>query len=100
MIKARCGIICEPEICKEAFGFDCAGCPNICNPPWGDSCAVKDCCEKRGHDHCGQCSDFPCDILNEFAFDKEQGDDGKRIETCRLWAHHEAGTTKGLNHAK
>ena len=29
MIKSRCGIVCEPQVCKEAFGVDCAGCPNI-----------------------------------------------------------------------
>ena len=33
---------------------------------------------------CGEC-DFPCDLLNQFAYDKEQGDDGKRIEQCRKW---------------
>jgi hypothetical protein len=32
------------------------------------------------------CGDFPCDLLNQFAYDKEQGDDGKRIEQCRKWA--------------
>jgi len=46
---------------------------------------VKGCCENRGHEHCGQCPEFPCNLLNEFAYDKEQGDDGKRIETCRRW---------------
>jgi hypothetical protein len=32
------------------------------------------------------CGDFPCDLLNQFAYDKEQGDNGKRIEQCRKWA--------------
>jgi hypothetical protein len=31
-------------------------------------------------------------LLNQFAYDKEQGDDGKRIEQCRKWARHEAET--------
>jgi len=86
MIKSRCGIVCDTKLCKETYGFDCAGCANISKPPWGDSCPVKDCCEGRGHDHCGLCNDFPCDMLNEFAYDKEHGDDGKRIEQCRMWA--------------
>ena len=42
--------------------------------------------EKLDHDYCGQCTNFPCDLLNSFAYDKEQGDNGKRIETCRRWA--------------
>ena len=86
MIKSRCGIVCNPEVCKEAFGFDCAGCPNITKPMWGDSCPVKDCCEGKRLEHCGFCSDFPCELLNSFAYDKEQGDDGARIEQCRKWA--------------
>lgn len=39
----------------------------------------------KGLEHCGKCSDFPCDLLNQFAYDKEQGDDGNRIEQCREW---------------
>ena len=83
MIESRCGILCSKCKYKEEVG--CAGCTNIKKPFWGDSCPVKDCCEGRSHEHCGQCSDFPCDLLGEFAYDKEQGDNGLRIETCRLW---------------
>ena len=89
MMKSRCGTICDTKKCKEAYGIDCAGCLNISKPAWGDSCPVKDCCESRGYDHCGQCPEIPCDILNEFAYDKEHGDNGKCIEQCRLWAQEE-----------
>jgi len=65
--------------------MNCAGCTNIDKPFWGDSCPVKSCCEGRKHEHCGQCPEFPCALLNEFAYDKEQGDDGLRTKTCRLW---------------
>ena len=85
MVKSRCGIVCDTQKCKEAWGLDCAGCVNIDKPPWGDSCPVKSCCESRGHEHCGQCSEFPCALLNEFAYDKEHGDNGLRIEQCRQW---------------
>jgi hypothetical protein len=40
MLKSRCGIICDTEICKEAFGVDCAGCINIEQPFWGE-CDIK-----------------------------------------------------------
>lgn len=85
MIKSRCGIVCEPSKCKEAFGVDCPGCVAMEKPFWG-TCDVKVCCEGKGLEHCGLCSDFPCEVLNRFAYDKEQGDDGKRIEQCREWA--------------
>jgi len=87
MVESRCGILCTQCEYLEKCG---GGCTNITKPFWGDSCPVKDCCEGRGHEHCGQCPKFPCDLLNEFAYDKEQGDNGKRIETCRMWANYQS----------
>ena len=85
MIKSRCGIICDTAVCKEAFGVDCAGCPNIEQPFWGE-CDIKTCCEGKGHEHCGGCADFPCDTLTEYANDPEHGDGGARIARCAEWA--------------
>jgi len=83
MFESRCGILCSQcEYIEQCGG----GCTKINKPFWGDSCPVKDCCETREHDHCGQCSEFPCTLLTQFAYDVEQGDNGKRIETCRGWA--------------
>ena len=54
-------------------------------PFWGDSCPVKSCCEGKGYAHCGQCEAFPCQVLERFAYDPQQGDGGLRIEQCRKW---------------
>jgi len=75
----------------------CQGCTLIEKPFWGDACPVKSCCEERGHEHCGQCLDFPCGLLNEFAYDEKQGDNGKRIETCRLWFMKERAKEKSFD---
>ncbi|WP_462425098.1 DUF3795 domain-containing protein [Fusobacterium sp. THCT13E1] len=83
MIQSRCGILCEECHYKEKT--DCNGCVNITKPFWGESCPVKSCCENKNLAHCGQCEIFPCEILMQFAYDKEQGDEGKRIEQCRCW---------------
>lgn len=83
MIESRCGIICSE--CKYKEQMNCKGCVNIDKPFWG-SCEVKSCCEGKGLSHCGKCDDFPCDLLNQFAYDKAEGDDGKRIEQCKKWA--------------
>jgi len=83
MIESRCGLLCSQ--CGYRERANCGGCVDIEKPFWGDSCPVKSCCEELGHEYCGQCADFPCELLNGFAYDKEQGDNGKRIETCRLW---------------
>jgi hypothetical protein len=68
--------------------MNCGGCVKIDKPFWAgeNSCPVKSYCENKNYEHCGVCAAFPCDLLNRFAYDKEQGDDGKRIEQCRKWA--------------
>ena len=84
MTESRCGIECSE--CEYKESMNCPGCTKIDNPFWGE-CDVKKCCEAKKHDHCGQCSDFPCGVLNEYSYAGEpDGDDGKRIETCRTWA--------------
>lgn len=83
MIESRCGILCGECEYKESTG--CGGCVAIDKPFWGESCPVKSCCEGRQNTNCGGCDSFPCELLNSFAYDKEQGDDGKRIEQCRQW---------------
>lgn len=83
MIESRCGLQCSE--CGYREQMSCGGCSSIEKPFWGDACPVKSCCEDKSHGHCGQCKEFPCGLLNQFAYDKEQGDDGKRIEQCRKW---------------
>ena len=83
MIESRCGIVCSECKYKEAMG--CKGCTQIDKPFWGETCTVKSCCESKEHKHCGGCKDFACDALNQFAYDKEQGDEGRRIEQCKAW---------------
>ena len=84
MVESRCGIVCAGCEYQESMG--CKGCLNISKPFWGEFCPVKDCCEGKGFEHCGLCPDIPCQLLTDFAYDKEQGDEGKRIETCLAWA--------------
>lgn len=83
MIKSRCGILCGE--CNYREQMNCKGCVQIEKPFWGESCPLKSCCEDKKHEHCGQCNDFPCDLLKQFAFDEKQGDGGKRIEQCKKW---------------
>ena len=37
---SRCGIRCSEMDCKKAFGFDCPGCSQILDAPWGH-CKLK-----------------------------------------------------------
>ncbi len=84
MIESRCGILCGE--CEYRDSTGCKGCVNIDKPFWGE-CPVKACCENKGHEHCGECAEFPCKLLESFAYDKEHGDGtGKRIKQCEEWA--------------
>ena len=91
MIESRCGILCSE--CEYKEQMNCKGCVNIRKPFWGESCPVKSCCENKKHENCGYCNDFPCELLNKFAYDKEQGDDGKRIEQCKKWCSNRISFT-------
>jgi len=84
MVESRCGIVCSECTFKEKKG--CKGCVNIDNPFWGN-CIIKTCCESKSLNNCGESSEFPCDNLKSFSYDKEQGDNGKRIEQCKSWCN-------------
>lgn len=83
MIESRCGIICSE--CSFREPYHCPGCVNTEKVFHGD-CAVKICCESKKLEHCGNCENMPCETLKQYSFDKEHGDNGKRIEQCKIWA--------------
>lgn len=95
MIESRCGILCNECEYKEKTG--CKGCINIEKPFWGEKCPVKSCCEEKGNIHCGMCSEFPCELLNQYAYDENQGDNGKRIVQCRCWKKESINGCKWLD---
>lgn len=82
-VESRCGLLCSR--CGYREPMHCPGCVETDRPFWGESCPVKSCCQGKGLAHCGRCDRFPCELLRQFAYDKEQGDGGKRIETCGEW---------------
>ena len=85
VIESRCGICCSK--CQFFKDKVCQGCTKITKPFWGDVCPVKACVESKKIECCGHCPHFPCDLLHSFAYDKEQGDNGLRIENCKKWCH-------------
>ncbi len=79
----RCGIDCQA--CKHRAGTGCPGCPATEGKPFWGECALATCCITKGHSHCGQCQEFPCATLNEYAYDPENGDNGARIRNLVAW---------------
>lgn len=83
MIESRCGLLCSQ--CSHKEVMHCTGCVQMNKPFWADACPIKTCCEGRALPHCGACSDFPCQLLTQFAYDETQGDGGQRIQQCAKW---------------
>lgn len=83
MFESRCGVACNS--CEKKKKGICKGCLFIEKPFWVGECKVKSCCEKKGLNHCGECSNFPCEMLKNMG--KDQGFDPlPKIERCRKWA--------------
>ncbi len=83
MNESRCGLLCQQCHYSEQVG--CLGCVAISKPFWGENCPIKSCCEDKKQEHCGQCRQFPCALLQQFAYDPQQGDNGARIKQCQYW---------------
>ncbi len=81
-MESRCGIICSK--CSWQKDKKCKGCAGIDNPFWGN-CPVKTCCEEKKQEHCGECREFPCTQLQEFAYAEKEGDCGVRLDQCKIW---------------
>lgn len=77
-IESYCGIKCAE--CE--YFADCGGCiGKNGDMAWGN-CPVAKCAISRSRRFCGECGDIPCETLKGFAYDKEHGDNGARIENC------------------
>jgi len=47
----------------------CEGCRGPLDVHWSPDCKMMLCAKKQGLQHCFQCKDFPCTILNKFSLD-------------------------------
>jgi hypothetical protein len=60
---AFCGVDCGA--CPDYSEQKCPGCRRT-EWPADDPCPPVACCGKRGIAVCGQCEDFPCQMMREF----------------------------------
>ncbi len=86
IVDSRCGLICATCEFREKTG--CGGCIATNGHPFHGECPVALCCQEKGFLHCGECLDFPCQLLQDYSSDPEHGDTppGARIEQCKIWA--------------
>ncbi len=76
-----CGLCCKS--CEYKESANCEGCIATKGNPFHGHCKVAECAIGKGRRFCGECAEFPCELLTSFSYDKENGDDGARIESCK-----------------
>lgn len=85
IIDTRCGLSCAE--CEWREASNCRGCIESNGQPFHGECPVAVCAQNKGLLHCGECDNFPCELLVQYSCDPEHGDKpaGARIEQCRRW---------------
>lgn len=78
-----CGTYCG--VCEWKDKIGCKGCKaNRGIMFWGE-CDKAKCCMGKELEHCGECSDMPCQKLRDLFDDSEHGDRGARLRNLRNW---------------
>lgn len=74
-IVSYCGLYCKA--CPSYNRGTCLGCRSEEQQPrkskW--SCKIRKCCIRKEIDHCGECDDFPCDIINKKLIKSHENDE-------------------------
>ena len=80
---AFCGTYCG--VCEWKDKIGCKGCKaNRGIMFWGE-CDKAKCCMEKGLEHCGECSDMPCQKLRDLFDDPEHGECGARLRNLKKW---------------
>lgn len=85
-VTSRCGLMCNS--CEFKEPNDCKGCIASNGNPFYGSCHIAACAQGKGLNHCGECSEMPCDALHQYSCgDSEHCDNpkGARLDVLRMW---------------
>lgn len=87
LLTTYCGLDCTN--CEWKEPCQCGGCVSTKGMPFHaekEPCPVAACARKKQISFCGVCEEFPCQLLKDYSYDSEHGDNppGARIETCGL----------------
>lgn len=80
---AYCGTYCG--VCEWKDKVGCKGCKaNGGDMFWG-VCDKAKCCIEKNIEHCGECGNMPCPMLQELFDDADHGDNGARLHNLQNW---------------
>ena len=74
---SRCGIDCDA--CAYKAGQNCQGCQKIQGTVFWGKCDLYHCNEEKKQEHCGQCAQFPCEKLKQWA----SSENSERIDNLK-----------------
>ena len=80
----RCGTYCG--VCEWREKTSCPGCQECNGKPFWGNCAVAKCSIEKGLNHCGHCSDLPCEVLVAAYNTPGHEDNGERLLNLKNWA--------------
>jgi len=85
LLAPPCGLYCGS--CDDFVHGICHGCGCSCGhcngEPQARACAIRECSDERGVEHCGRCAEFPCTKLIAFCNDPIWFSHGVAIENLR-----------------
>lgn len=87
LVTTYCGLDCTN--CEYKEPCNCNGCVATKGMPFHAEeipCSVAACVMQKGLSFCGECTDFPCQLLTDYSNDTEHGDNppGARITACKM----------------
>ena len=95
MVESMCGCICSG--CEFVEKCGCKGCFASKGYPFHGECKFALCCMEHGYTHCGECLEFPCQKLTDYAYDPGYGDEnGSILEVLRQWCKDGAARDKAV----
>lgn len=91
-MRAYCGTYCETCDWKEKM--NCKGCKQHASEVFWGKCEIASCAMSNDINHCGECSNVPCDNLVEAFNHPEHGDNGERLKNLMKWKEGKESTLK------
>ncbi len=99
-LTAPCGIVCDSGKCMYFTGKKeprCPGCIKCSGKPFWGECRVYKCANEHNVEHCGLCSEFPCEYLpTHFDPDNLHGQEEAIFRIGHLAIRAKIGTEKWL----
>jgi len=74
--------------------MNCKGCKTHASEVFWGKCSIAACAIGKNLNHCGECSELPCEKLVAAFNSPDHGDNGERLTNLQKWSEGEISTLK------